>query len=120
MSLARFSVNNRVLVNMLMLVILLAGGIFAFTLVREFFPESRPNKVMIAAVYPGQQPEEIEKSVTIKIEEVIHDIEGVEKVDSTISEGVSLTTLTLFSDVEDINVLVQEVKRPMCPRKSSG
>ncbi len=110
MSLARFSVNNRVLVNMLMLVILLAGGIFAFTLVREFFPESRPNKVMIAAVYPGQQPEEIEKSVTIKIEEAVHDIEGVEKVDSTISEGISLTTLTLFSDVEDINVLVQEVK----------
>ncbi|MFP6702657.1 MAG: efflux RND transporter permease subunit [Planctomycetaceae bacterium] len=110
MSLARFSVNNRVLVNMLMLVILLAGGIFAFTLVREFFPESRPNKVRIAAVYPGQQPEEIEKSVTIKIEEAVHDIEGVEKVDSTISEGISLTTLTLFSDVEDINVLVQEVK----------
>ena len=46
MSLARFSVNNRVLVNMLMLVILLAGGIFAFTLVREFFPESRPNKAV--------------------------------------------------------------------------
>ena len=110
MSLARFSVNNRVLVNMLMLVILLAGGIFAFTLVREFFPESRPNRVMITAVYPGQQPEEVEKSVTIKIEEAVHDIEGVEKVDSMISEGMSLTTLTLYSDVEDINVLVQEVK----------
>jgi len=110
MSLARFSVNNRVLVNMLMLVILLAGGIFAFTLVREFFPESRPNKVMISAVYPGQQPEEVEKSVTIKIEEAVHDIEGIEKVDSMISEGMSLTTLTLYSDVEDINVLVQEVK----------
>ena len=65
MSLARFSVNNRVLVNMLMLVILLAGGIFAFTLVREFFPESRPNKVRIAAVYPGQQPEEIEFQYTL-------------------------------------------------------
>ena len=110
MSLARFSVNNRVLVNMLMLVILMAGGIFAFTLVREFFPESRPNKVMIAAVYPGQQPEEVEKSVTIKVEEAVHDIEGIEKVDSTVSEGVSMTTLTLYSDVEDINVVVQEVK----------
>ena len=110
MSLARFSVNNRVLVNMLMLVILMAGGIFAFTLVREFFPESRPDKVMITAVYPGQQPEEVEKSVTIKVEEAVHDIEGIEKVDSTVSEGVSMTTLTLYSDVEDINVVVQEVK----------
>ena len=110
MSLARFSVNNRVLVNMLMLLILLAGGIFAFTLVREFFPESRPDKIMIAAVYPGQQPEEVEKSVTIKIEEAVHDIEGIEKVDSRVSEGVSMTTLTLYSDVPDINIVVQEVK----------
>ena len=110
MSLARFSVNNRVLVNMLMRVILMAGGIFAFSLVRSFFPESRPDKVMITAVYPGQQPEEVEKSVTIKVEEAVHDIEGIEKVDSTVSEGVSMTTLTLYSDVEDINVVVQEVK----------
>ena len=103
MSLARFSVNNRVLVNMLMLVILLAGGIFAFTLVREFFPESRPNKIMIAAVYPGQQPEEVEKSVTIKVEEAVHDIEGIEKVDSTVSEGMSLTSLTLYNDVRAVS-----------------
>ncbi|GIS59570.1 MAG: hypothetical protein CM1200mP2_17950 [Planctomycetaceae bacterium] len=125
MSLARFSVKNRVLVNMLMLVILMAGGIFAFTLVRKFFPESRPDKVMIPAVYPGQKPEEVEKSVTIKVEEAVHDIEGIEKVDSTVSEGVSMTTLTLYSDVEDINVVVQEVKRrsmrwPTCPKTSSG
>ncbi len=110
MSLARFSVNNHVLVNMLMLVILLAGGIFAFTLVREFFPESRPDKIMIAAVHPGQQPEEVEKTVTIKIEEAVHDVEGIEKVDSTVSEGLNLTILTLYNDVENINVVVQEVK----------
>ncbi|MBQ18927.1 MAG: hypothetical protein CMJ65_17610 [Planctomycetaceae bacterium] len=110
MSLARFSVNNHVLVNMLMLVILLAGGIFAFTLVREFFPESRPDKILIAAGHPGQQPAEVERAVTIKIEEAVHDVEGIEKVDSTVSEGLSITILTLYNDVEDINVVVQEVK----------
>ena len=110
MSLARFSVNNSVLVNMFMLLVLLAGSIFAFTLVREFFPESRPDKIAIGAVHPGRQPEEIEKAVTIKIEEAVHDIEGVEKVDSTVSEGLSLTILTLFNDVDDIDVVVGEVK----------
>ncbi len=38
MSLARFSVRNPVFVNMLMLVILASGTIFALTLVREMFP----------------------------------------------------------------------------------
>ena len=79
MSLPNFSVKNHVLVNMLMLVILMAGLMFSLTLVREMFPESRPTKLMITAMYPGVQPQEIEKAVTIKIEEAVHDIEGVEK-----------------------------------------
>ena len=60
MSLARFSVRNPVFVNMLMLVILAGGTIFALTLVREMFPEFRPNKLIITAIYPGVQPQEID------------------------------------------------------------
>ena len=110
MSLPRFSVNNPVLVNMMMLVILVGGGMFAFTLVREFFPESRPNKLLIMAVYPGVQPQEIEKAVTIKVEEAIRDVEGVEKVDSTVVEGFSTTVVTLLSEVKDVDQTLQAVK----------
>ena len=110
MSLPSFSVNNRVLVNMMMLVILVAGTIFAFTLVREMFPETRPNKLLIVAVHPGVQPEEIEKAVTIKIEEAVRNVEGIEKVESSVREGFSTTTLTLLSDVDNVDVTLQEVK----------
>ena len=58
MSLPSFSVRNSVLVNMLMLVLLASGFIFAFTLRREMFPESRPDKLLISAIYPGVQPED--------------------------------------------------------------
>lgn len=81
MSLPSFSVRNPVLVNMVMLVILVAGAMFSLTLVREMFPESRPNKILITSVYPGVQPAEIEKAVTIKVEEAISNVEGIEKVD---------------------------------------
>ena len=111
MSLARFSVRNPVLVNMLMLVILAGGTIFALTLVREMFPEFRPNKLIITAIHPGVQPQEIEKAVTIKIEEAVRDVEGVEKVDSTVSESQSVTTLTLYNEVEDAEKVLNEVKR---------
>ena len=111
MSLARFSVRNPVFVNMLMLVILAGGTIFALTLVREMFPEFRPNKLIITAIHPGVQPQEIEKAVTIKIEEAVRDVEGVEKVDSTVSESQSITTLTLYNDVEDAEKILNEVKR---------
>ena len=111
MSLARFSVRNPVFVNMLMLVILAGGTIFALTLVREMFPEFRPNKLIITAIHPGVQPQEIEKAVTIKIEEAVRDVEGVEKVDSTVSESQSVTTLTLYNEVEDAEKVLNEVKR---------
>ncbi len=111
MSPARFSVRNPVFVNMLMLVILASGLIFALTLVREMFPEFRPNKLIISAIYPGVQPQEIEKAVTIKIEEAVRDIEGVEKVDSTISDGSTVIALTLFNEVDDAEAVLNEVKR---------
>ncbi len=111
MSFARFSVRNPVFVNMLMLVILAGGTIFALTLVREMFPEFRPNKLIITAIHPGVQPKEIEKAVTIKIEEAVRDVEGVEKVDSTVSESQSVTTLTLYNEADDAEQVLNEVKR---------
>lgn len=96
---------------MLMLVVLAGGSLFALTLVREMFPEFRPNKLIIQAVHPGVLPQEIETAVTIKIEEAVRDVEGVEKVDSTVSDGMSVTTLTLYNDVKDPEAVLNEVKR---------
>jgi len=110
MSIPRFSVRNPVFVNMMMLVILFGGAIFAFTLTKEMFPESRPDKLAISVIYPGVQPAEIEKAVTIKIEEAVRGIDGIEKVDSTVNEGRSSTILTLFNEVDDVDTVLQEVK----------
>ncbi|NOX53913.1 MAG: efflux RND transporter permease subunit, partial [Planctomycetes bacterium] len=110
MSLPRFSVENHVLVNVLMCVILFAGCMFAFTLTREMFPESNPDKITVTAIYPGVQPAEIEKAVTIKIEEAVRDLEEIEKIDSSISEGFSRTLLTLYNEVSNVDTVVQEVK----------
>ncbi|HID23557.1 MAG TPA: efflux RND transporter permease subunit, partial [Planctomycetaceae bacterium] len=110
MSLPRVSVENHVLVNVLMCVILFAGCMFAFTLTREMFPESNPDKVLVTAIYPGVQPAEIEKAVTIKIEEAVRDLEEIEKIDSAISESVSQTILTLYNEVSDVDAVVQDVK----------
>jgi len=110
MSLPSFSVRNSVLVNMLMLVLLAAGVIFAFTLRREMFPESRPDKLLISAIYPGVQPEDVEKTVTIKIEEAVRSLEGIEKVESQIGEGVCFVTLTVEQTVSNIDALMQEVR----------
>ncbi|MCK4340743.1 MAG: efflux RND transporter permease subunit [Phycisphaerae bacterium] len=110
MSIPKFSVENPVLVNMLMVAILVAGVYTALTLTREMFPESRPNQVLISTVYPGATPEEVEKGIAIRIEEEIKDIEFIDKLETRISEGLSVILVSLTNDVTDVAQKVNEFK----------
>lgn len=110
MSLPKFSVENPVLVNMLMVTILVAGAYTGLTLTREMFPESRPNQIIISTVYPGATPEEVEKGISVRIEEEIKDVEGIDQIETTITEGLSVVLVTLTSDVHDVDNKINEFK----------
>ncbi len=110
MSLPKFSVENPVLVNLLMVGILVAGVYTGLTMVREMFPESRPNQIMISTVYPGATPEEVEKGIAIRIEEEIKSIEYIDKIETRISEGLSILLVSLTNDVTDLDDKVNEFK----------
>ncbi len=109
-SLPRFSVDNPLLVQVLMLAILVGGIFSALTLVREMFPESRPNQVLISTSYPGATPLEVEKGVALRLEEAIKDVEDIEKIETQISEGISTIIVTLTHDVDDLDQKVNDFK----------
>lgn len=109
-SLLRFSVNNPVLINLLMAALLGIGGYSALTITREMFPEYRPNEIQVVTVYPGATPAEIEKGITIKIEEEIREIDGVDTYTSQIVEGLSTIRIELLDTVDDISVALNDVK----------
>ncbi|MGD2110221.1 MAG: efflux RND transporter permease subunit, partial [Phycisphaerae bacterium] len=109
-SIPAFSVNNRVLVNLFMATILVGGVYSGLTLIREMFPESRPNRILVSTAYPGASPAEIEKGITLKLEEQIKDIEGVEKIRSIVTEGSSTILVELFSGFDEIDRAVNDVK----------
>ncbi len=109
-SLARFSVENPVLVNIVMLGILIGGVYAGLTLVREMFPESRPNIVMISAPYPGATPVEVERGLALRIEEAVKDIEDIDKIVTQINEGICVVRVELTNDVTDIDQAVTDVK----------
>lgn len=109
-SLPRFSVNNPVLVNLLMVSTLVGGVYCGLTMVRELFPESRPNRIMITTSYPGATPSEVEKGITLKIEEKVKNVDGVEKMLSTINEGSSMILIEMESGFENIDQAVNDVK----------
>jgi len=109
-SFPRFSVENPVLVNMLMVALLVGGAFSAPALVRELTPEWRPDKVIITTPYPGATPLEVEKGITIKIEEAIKDQEHIEKIDCTIVEGLSSVVVSMTSEASDIDQVVNDFK----------
>ncbi len=109
-SLLRFSVNNPVLVNLIMVSLLGLGGYSALIITREMFPEYRPNEIQVATVYPGATPVEIEKGITIKIEEEIREIDGVDTYTSQVIEGLSTIRIELLENVDDATVPLNDVK----------
>jgi multidrug efflux pump subunit AcrB len=82
-----WAARSPVFANLLM-IFLIIGGFFALrVMTREMFPEFSFDKVIVSIVYPGATPEELEDSVTIKVEEAIRDLEGIRLLESTTSEG---------------------------------
>ena len=89
MNLGSFSVRNHVLVNILMFALLVLGLLSLQRMPREQFSEVPFFWVTISVPYPGASPEDIERSVTIKIENVMQGLKSLKSVSSVSSEGLS-------------------------------
>jgi multidrug efflux pump subunit AcrB len=99
-NLVEFGVKKPVAANLIMLAIIGAGLVLGLNLRREFFPETRPNEVLVVAPYPGAAPEEVERSLAIKIEDRVADIEDVKEVNTAIVEGAATIRVEFESGVE--------------------
>lgn len=110
MSLPRFGVRRPVAANLVMFAIVGAGVIFGSGLRREFFPETRPNEVLVTAPYPGASPDEVEDSLAIKIEDKVADLRDVKEINTTVVEGAATVRIE-FEPGVDIDDAVARVKR---------
>ncbi len=101
--------GNHVAANILM-VFLIVGGLFkATTMVRETFPAIDPKLIQVSVPYPGATPEDVESSITRRIEEAVIGIQGVDRVNSTAREGLGLVQIEL-NDFVDSNEILSEVE----------
>lgn len=105
MFLARFSTQNPVLVNLLAVTVFIAGLGVYFTMPREIFPDFALEAIRITTLYPGASPEEVEKLVTIKIEDAIVGVEGIDSMHSTSQEGLSIIIVKLKKDTDLVRAL---------------
>ena len=99
------AVHNPVAANLLMVVIIVVGGMSAYNLRRETFPQISFDIVQVQTIFPGATPEEIEESVVVKIEEAIKSVEGIQDIISQSLESSGVVLARLKSGVDNRRVL---------------
>ena len=120
MSVARFSVKNPVLVNIVMVVITVVGTWSLLNMPQELVPDISFPWVFINVIDPGVSPEEMEKLVVKPIEDEIHDVDGITNISSTAREGGAFIWVkfeTMPEDefdkrYQDLKAEVDKVKLP--------
>ena len=92
-------------------VLLFAFGLLAynFQLNKSFFPETNPRSITITMAMPGASPEEMEEGITIKIEEALKGLTGIDEVTSTSSENSATVTVRTLKNY-DLDEVATEVK----------
>lgn len=102
--------RNSVAANLLMITLLVLGlGSLKLNIPLEVFPSVEPRAVTVSVSIPGALPEEIETSVTVKLEEAIQDLEGIETLSSTSSENAASIWVQLL-DGYDAQDMLAEIK----------
>ena len=106
--LARMSLANRALVALATIAVFLVGIYSMGQLRQELIPSMNVPMVAVTAADPGTSPEIVTERVTEPIETAVQSIDGVTGVTSTVSTGVSMTTVELEYGT-DIDAIEQEI-----------
>jgi len=109
MILTDLAIKNRTTVAVLGLLVILLGGYSYYSLPREAFPDIPIPYILINTIYEGVSPEDIESSITMKIEKELTGIRGVKEITSSSAEGMSMISVEFTPDVPP-DVALQRVR----------
>lgn len=113
MGLLKLILNNSLVVNLLTVLLIIAGIYCTFDIRREAYPTVELDMIEIFTDYPGASPKQVEAYVTNHIEDKLKGLSGIKKMQSSSMEGRSRIKLELDSDLEpkERNQLIDDVRR---------
>lgn len=102
-------VSNPIAANLLMLMVLVGGLTSLPDLDKEMFPKIPRDVVQVEVPYPGAGPREVEEQICIRIEEQVHDLDGIEELRSFAYQGMGRIEIEV-ADGHDTQKLLNDVK----------
>lgn len=110
MKLTEYSVRNSPFTLVMVIMVAVVGIVTLLNMPRAEDPQISPPEFPIIAVLPGTNPKDVEELVTKPIEKRLYELTDVDKIVSTIEDGLSVT-LIRFKDNVDGDTKLQEVIR---------
>jgi multidrug efflux pump len=97
--LSNAAVDNRTVVWVLIVIIIVAGSTAYLSLPREAAPDIPIPYVVVTTPYEGVSPEDVESSITLKLEKELAGVKGIKEISSISAEGNSTIIIEFFPDV---------------------
>lgn len=103
---ARPLISNLIIFFILFLAFASTGNIQ-----RGGLPRVDLKTMVITTIFPGASPEDVELNVTVKIEEALEEVDGIEEFKSTSLENQSIIEVKIDPDNEDPEKVKAEIRR---------
>ncbi|MBR1659000.1 MAG: efflux RND transporter permease subunit, partial [Oscillospiraceae bacterium] len=107
MSLARFCIKHRVATILAVIIIMVFGAVFSTRLQMALLPEMESPMAVVMCYYNGATPTDMEELVTRPLEAATMAVSGVEKVNSTSSDGYCVLQIEYTDDTDLDNAAIK-------------
>jgi HAE1 family hydrophobic/amphiphilic exporter-1 len=118
MKLADVSIERPVFATMMILALIVLGLFSYLKLNVDQFPDVDIPYVTVTTVLRGAGPEQIETDVTKKIEDAVNPVGGLDHIQSTSQEGLSIVVIQFKLEV-DGRVAAQEVREKVSAARAN-
>jgi multidrug efflux pump len=115
--LSSFSIDNRISVLVVILLVALMGVRSYMQIPKEAQPDITIPNILVITLYPGVSPEDMESLVTRKLEDELTSISDMKEMNSTSAEGYSNINLEFSTEV-NMDDALQKVREKVDLAKS--
>src|SRR3954447_22792723 len=109
MFISDFAIERPIITVVTMIAIVVFGLASLTRLDTDEFPDIDQPIVFVAVVYPGAAPDVVEREVVTRIEDRISSISGVDKINSSATDGFA-QIIVQFAFSKDVNQATQDVR----------
>lgn len=108
MKITNFAVKNYQFTLIIFVLISVVGMLTLFNMPRSEDPTTNPPQYLVTVIYPGTSPKDMEEQVVKPIENKIYGLENIDKVLTTIADGVAAVQIKFKYGV-DVDNKYQEI-----------